>query len=126
MTPLIDSLDLDATHLALAENRAMLGISHSAIAKELNTNTESLELACGPRLAAARHQSNLRVLEAMHTMATSGKSYSATLLWIKTHCGDLWSLSSPKEPKENTWNPNNRSSFEIEVYNNDGEPNFRD
>jgi hypothetical protein len=114
------------------ESMARLGICNEAIAAHCGITVDALAQACGAKINLTKQESNLRVLQSLFDMATSGRNLSATLFWIKTHCGHLLPAEKDDLPKakgsksgdKTEWDPNDPNDRVIfSVYNNDGEPN---
>jgi hypothetical protein len=99
---------------------ANLGIRLVVMAILFDVSLCHLSRACGPQIAAGTEDSHKAVLATLKEMALSKRHPSATLFWVKTFCAHL--LPTPPKSKPDERDPN--ESFTIEVYNNDGEPNY--
>ena len=108
---------------------ARCGIRPDAIAGLFGLTEDSLLTEFGEEIAAAARQAKQAVLEALYELATSKKSVSATIFWIKTFCADLLPTPPAKDPPRKSSKPTAPREefvprpFKFEVYNNDGEPN---
>ena len=135
---------LSAETLASIKRMAAQGVNLDVIAKYHSVSPDFLQQRHGAEIAQAYLDSNLRVLEALHRMAVSGRNPTATIFWLNNHCAELLatsrekkgasadedkfppSSSSPHSTKTSRSSTFQKPKFDrvvFHVYNNEGEPN---
>jgi hypothetical protein len=107
------------SQLAQASLMAGLGIRPLVISIFFSVSLPDLMKSCGVQITAAQ-DSHKAILAGLKEMALSKRHPSATLFWVKTFCAHLL----PTPAKARSYQPDPNGTFNIEVYNNDGEPNY--
>lgn len=93
-----------------------LGLRHNAIAHSLGLTLHVLRQYFAPELIQTATQAELAALTGLQAMAASRRNTAAILFQLK--------MRRPQPPKPAAPAIRERKPFSIEVYNNDGEPNY--
>ena len=111
--------DVSSEQRSQIRRLASLGLRLPVIANLAGVTTGDLSTACEQEIAAAGLESQTAVLAVLLEMATSQKSVSATIFWIKTFCAHL--LPTKRNSRDESRHPPQELKFH--VFNNDGAPN---
>jgi hypothetical protein len=128
---------------AVVEKMASFGIPQIEIGKHLRIGPKTLRKCFRQELKHAAYDANNRVLDSLLTMATTRHNVAAAIFWAKTRCGfrpgaapyenaiGVLAGSAQKKQKK-SWQENASEESQapkvstlknLNVYNNEGEPN---